>query len=118
MRLYDVQIFIVDWAGFITAIVFISLFIGLIQSEPLYFVQGIFLFKLFISLFLIYRFNKFRKKVIFTELDRKICYMAGVNLILISFADVIQVYTIQIKAYIRTNYYYKQIVSNILAVTK
>ena len=100
MRLYDIQTFIVDWMGFINVIVFILLLLGLIQSEPKYFVQGIFIFKLLISFFLIYRFNRFRKNIKFTDLDRRICFSAGINLLLISFADLVQKYILKIKTYL------------------
>jgi hypothetical protein len=45
------------------------------------------------SLFLIYRFNSYRKnKIQFTDLDRKICFSAGVYIFTFSFIDVIQTY--------------------------
>ena len=96
----SVETFIVDWIGFFTCFIFVLLFLGFLREEPTYFVEFVFAFKVFISAFLIYRFNDFRKNIKFTELDRKFCFLAGVNLLLISFADLIQDFTVGIKAYI------------------
>ena len=92
--------FIIDWIGVITFIMFILLFVGILQKEPTFFVEFVFLFKVCISLFLIYRFNNFRKDIKFTDLDRKVCFAAGVNILLISFADLIQEYTKKFKGYL------------------
>ena len=93
---------IIDWIGFVSFTMFILLFVGLLQKEPTFFVEFVFLFKVGISLFLIYRFHKFRKDIKFTDLDRKVCFAAGVNILLISFADLIQEYTKKIKDYLNT----------------
>ena len=94
--------FIIDWIGVLTFTMFILLFLGILQKEPTFFVEFVFLFKVGISLFLIYRFNKFRKDIKFTDLDRKVCFAAGVNILLISFADLIQEYTKKIKDYLNS----------------
>jgi hypothetical protein len=94
----DAQHFIVDWMGFITFFIFVLLFLGLIQKEPTYFIEATFFFKVFISLYLIIRFNEFRKNIKFTELDRKVCFLAGIYLLLFAFADLIQYYIIKIRA--------------------
>ena len=39
-----------------------------------------------------YRFNKYREKVVFTDLDRKVAYSAGVYILTISFIDIIEHY--------------------------
>jgi hypothetical protein len=97
MSLYSIETLIVEWISIITFIIFALLFIGLIQKEPFYFVEFVFIFKVFISIFLIYRFNDFRKNIKFTDLDRKVCFLAGINLLMISFADLIQEYMGKIK---------------------
>ncbi len=102
MDFTHIEHFIIDWIGVITFIMFILLFVGILQKEPTFFVEFVFLFKVSISLFLIYRFNKFRKDIHFTELDRKVCFAAGINILLISFADLIQEYTKKIKDYTST----------------
>lgn len=50
---------------------------GLSTSAPNYLSTLNFYIKLYVSLFLMYRFNPFRK-VKFTELDRKVTFSAGV----------------------------------------
>ena len=77
--------------------VFILLFLGIIQKEPTYFIETIFIFKLFLALYLIYRFNDFRKNIKFTEVDRKVCFLAGFYLLFLTFADLIQEYIVKIK---------------------
>lgn len=106
MGLYRIETIIVDWIGIFTFLIFALLFIGFLQKEPIYFIEFVFLFKVFISIFLIYRFNDFRN-VKFTELDRKVCFLAGINLLIISFADLIQDYLGRIKSFIKN---YKQVV--------
>jgi len=98
----DAQHFIVDWMGFITFFIFILLFLGLIQKEPTYFVEATFFFKVFISLYLIVRFNDFRKNIKFTELDRKVCFLAGIYLLLFAFADLIQDYISKLKPILKS----------------
>jgi hypothetical protein len=95
--LSEIQHFIIDWMGYITIIIFILLFVGIIQKEPTYFVEIIFIFMIFICLYLMYRFNDFRKNIKFTEIDRKVCFVGGTYLFFLSFADLIQVYTVTIK---------------------
>jgi len=97
----DVKHFIIDWMIYITFIIFILLFLGIIQKEPTYVSQVIFVFKVFISLYLMYRFNDFRKNVKFTELDRKVCFLAGSYLLLFSLADLIHDYSLKIKAFLK-----------------
>ncbi len=101
MNFYRIEHFILDWIGPFTFIMFILLFVGLIQTAPTFFSEFVFIFKVCISCFLIYRFNVFRKDIKFTELDRKVCFVAGVNILLISFADLIQEYAKKIKAYLK-----------------
>lgn len=97
----DAQHFIVDWMGIITFIIFILLFLGFLQKEPTYFVEATFFFKVFISLYLIIRFNDFRKNIKFTELDRKVCFLAGIYLLLFALADLIQDYIGKIKSLLK-----------------
>jgi len=97
----DVKHFIIDWMIYITFIIFILLFLGIIQKEPTYVSQVIFVFKVFISLYLMYRFNDFRKNVKFTELDRKVSFLAGTYLLLFSFADLIHAYSLKIKEFLK-----------------
>jgi hypothetical protein len=96
----NAQHFIVDWMGYITFAIFILLFIGILRTEPAYYVEAVFVFKVFVSLYLIIRFNDFRK-IKFTELDRKVCFLAGIYLLLFALADLLQDYIIKIKAFLK-----------------
>jgi len=57
-------------------IIFISFF-GFSDSAPQYLVNIDYYFRIYICLFLIWRFNPFRTVYKFTDLDRKIAFNAG-----------------------------------------
>lgn len=70
-----------QWVGFdmaiaILYITYIGIYLGIYFVSPEYIVYLRFLIELYVSLFLIYRFNPW-KKTQFTELDKKISYNAG-----------------------------------------
>jgi hypothetical protein len=92
---------IVDSIGYIITFIFILLLLGVLQKEPTYFNEFIFVFKVFLALYLILRFNDFRTNIKFTLLDRKICFYSGIYLLLFAIADLIQEYTIKIKAFLK-----------------
>lgn len=71
-----VNIFII----FSYVIIFISFF-GFSDSAPLYLKSMDYYFRIYICLFLIWRFNPFRKVYKFTDLDRKIAFNAGLFII-------------------------------------
>jgi len=84
-----------EWISKITVVLF---FIGIFQEKPTIFIDFNFVVKVCLALFLIYRFNSYRKyDITFTELDRKVCYSAGMYILFISFADYINQYTDKIK---------------------
>jgi hypothetical protein len=97
----DSQHFIIDWMSWVLFIIFILLFIGILQKEPVYYSNAIFVFKVFIALYLIYRFNDFRTNIKFTILDRKVCFQAGLYLLLFAIADLIQDYSSKIRNFIK-----------------
>jgi len=101
MNMIDAQHFIIDWMGYILFFIFLLLFLGFLQKEPTYFIEATFIFKVFISFYLIYRFNDFRKNIKFTELDRKVCFLAGVYLLLFAIGDLIQDYLTKIKIFLK-----------------
>jgi hypothetical protein len=73
-------IFNIFIAGSWTLIILTS--IGMFNANPLIFDKIAFYMKIYICLFLIWRFNPishylFHKKIIFTSLDRKIAFSAG-----------------------------------------
>jgi hypothetical protein len=57
-------------------IIFISFF-GFSESAPQYLKNLDYYFRIYICLFLIWRFNPFREVYKFTDLDRKIAFNAG-----------------------------------------
>ena len=62
------------------ALIFISFF-GLSDSAPKYLESIDYYVRIYICLFLIWRFNPFRKIDTFTDLDRKIAFSAGLFII-------------------------------------
>jgi hypothetical protein len=92
---------IIDSIGYIISLIFIFLLLGILQKEPTYFTEFMFIFKVFLALYLIIRFNDFRTNIKFSILDRKICFYSGIYLLLFAIADLIQEYTIKIKAFIK-----------------
>jgi|688.fasta_scaffold1600274_1 hypothetical protein len=87
------------WFDFITLLLVFIFIYGLIYTEPIIFGQINFLVKLIIGIYLMYKFNDFNnhKTIVFTVLDKKICFSAGLYLILFSFADMINTYINKIK---------------------
>lgn len=90
---YDNVYFFIEYFGWITKIVLVFFIIGVFTDKPNGFLAINFVIKVFFSLYLIYRFNNYRKqKIQFNDLDRKICYSAGIYIFTFSFVDVIQSY--------------------------
>lgn len=61
-------------------ILYILILFGLSSSAPIYLNDLQYYVKIYVSLFLLYRFNPFRR-VKFTELDRKIVFSSGIFLL-------------------------------------
>lgn len=81
---------------------FIALF-GLSSTAPNYLNELQYWVKIYVSLFLIWRFNWFRK-IKFNELDKKIAFSAGLFLLTTTFIDqMINSYLIKIKQKIENN---------------
>jgi uncharacterized BrkB/YihY/UPF0761 family membrane protein len=79
----DIHMFqdkLVDLFQIVTIILYIVIALGLSTLAPQYLSDLQKYLKIYISLFLIYRFNRFRD-VKFTDLDRKIVFDAGILLI-------------------------------------
>jgi hypothetical protein len=90
---YDNATFFIQYFGWITKLVFILFIIGFLTDKPAGFLAINFATKILFSFFLIYRFNSYRKnKIQFTDLDRKVCYSAGIYIFTFSFVDIIQTY--------------------------
>jgi hypothetical protein len=90
---YDNATAFINYFGYITKLVVVLFIIGFFTNKPSGFLAINFVIKILFSLYLIYRFNSYRKnKIQFTDLDRKICYSAGVYIFTFSFVDIIQTY--------------------------
>jgi len=87
--------------SWITKLTIILFMIGFLQNKPQWFLNFNFIVKLCLGLFLMYRFNSYRKyKIHFTDLDRKVCYSAGLYILLLSFIEYINAYTNEVRSYI------------------
>jgi hypothetical protein len=85
----------------ISQIVFVLFIVGFFSDKPEIFLQINFVIKIVIALFLMYRFNSYRKeKITFTELDRKAIFSIAVYILLFSFFDLVQFYIEQIRGYV------------------
>lgn len=72
-KIYDIVVY-VTWA------LYIAIALGLSANAPQYLDDLQYYVKMYVSLFLIYRFNPFRR-VKFTGLDAKIAFSAGIFLL-------------------------------------
>lgn len=79
-NIHSLQYKLVDLIQLLTIIFYISISLQLSAFAPQYLSYLQFFLKIYVSLFLIYRFNDFRT-VKFTDLDRKIGFNAGIILI-------------------------------------
>ena len=99
--IYDFEynfVVVFSWITKLTVLLFI---IGVFENKPSIYLEFNFIVKVCLALFLVYRFNKYRKyKIEFTELDRKICYSSGMYILIVSFADYLTIYTNTLKAFI------------------
>jgi hypothetical protein len=112
---YNNALFFIHYFEWITQIIVILFVIGVFTNKPAVFLTVNFIVKIFLAMYLIYRFNSYRKdKLVVTDLDRKICYSAGVYILVFSFFDVIQSYVERLRKLIDpyiatiTSYYYNK----------
>ena len=78
-KIYDVQNRAFDIFIFISWILYFAILFGVSINAPSYLDNVDYYAKMYVSLFLLYRFNAFRQ-IKFTELDRKIVFSAGLFL--------------------------------------
>jgi hypothetical protein len=79
ISLYNIQNTIFNYVIFISYFLYFIIAFGFSTSAPQYLEDLQYWVKIYISIFLIYRFNFFRK-IQFTELDRKVAFSAGLFL--------------------------------------
>ena len=100
-HLYDLESKFLTLFGWLTKLTLVLFIFGFIQNKPTWFLEFNFIVKSLLAIFLIYRFNKYRTyKIKFTELDRKVCYSAGVYILLISFVDYVTFFTNTIRHHV------------------
>lgn len=100
-RIYDLEWNFIHVFSFLMKFIVVLFLFGVIQDKPIYFLEINFVIKILISLFLMYRFNKYRTdKIRFTELDRKVTFSAGSYILILSFADLLNGYIEKIRAFI------------------
>jgi hypothetical protein len=68
------------------------LLVGMIQSEPILFKYISFFVKCMVGISLMYKFNDFREKTPFTQLDKKLCFLAGTYIVLFTIGDKLKEY--------------------------
>jgi hypothetical protein len=78
-NIYDVQNRAFDIFIYTSWILYFAILLGVSVNAPSYLDNVDYYAKIYVSLFLLYRFNVFRK-ITFTELDRKIAFSAGLFL--------------------------------------
>ena len=104
VNIHILQDRIFDIVMYITYILYIAIALGLSASAPEYLDELQYYTKLYVSLFLIYRFNPFRR-VKFTGLDAKITFSAGVFLLSTTFFNsILKTYLINIKTFLNNLY--------------
>lgn len=91
INIYQLQLFLYNYVGWFVKLSFILYMTGILTSKPPYIDELNFLLKLCASLFLIYRFSRFRNyRITLTELDRRVASSAGLYIFVLSFADIIR----------------------------
>jgi hypothetical protein len=100
-KLYNFQYYTLKYFSILFKIALVLYITGFLSYKPPFIIELNFLLKIILAIFLIYRFNSHRKKLIhFTELDRKICFSSGLYILLISFADIINIYTEKLRTFL------------------
>lgn len=101
-RIYNFEYNFLIFISLLTKVVIFLFIVGFFQDKPKAYVEFNSIIKIVLGLFLIYRFNKYRKeKITFTELDREVCYSVGIYIIVISFIDVLNEYVDQFREIIK-----------------
>ena len=97
-KLNDIQLNLFMFIIACSYILLISSFFGLSTQAPIYLKTIRYYVQIYICLFLIWRFNPFRKKIKFHDLDRRVAFSAGLfiltttmlNIYLVQFKDAVQ----------------------------
>ena len=83
-------------------IIFALFISGIFQYKPDIVVEMNFFVKYLFAIFLVYRFNPFRKdKIQLTELDKIVCFTLGIYIIILSTLTLIVKHSISLKKYLQ-----------------
>ena len=80
-NLYEVQNTGFTWFLIISYLLYAAALFGVSRNAPMYISTIDYYVKIYVCLFLIYRFNPFRTNIEFTELDRRIVFSSGLFLL-------------------------------------
>jgi hypothetical protein len=102
-NLYEFQNIAFNYVIIISYILYFVIALGLFSNAPHYLQTLQYWIKIYISLFLIYRFNFFQK-VKFSELDRKVAFSAGLFLFSTTiFGQILDLYLQNAKSFIQSH---------------
>ena len=97
--IYNFELAVIKLFSYTSKIVLFLFLVGILNEKPIQIIKINQVLKIVISIFLIYRFNSYRKHAaVFSELDRKVAYSAGWYILTISFIDIISGFTESIRA--------------------
>jgi len=95
--IYNLQYTFVRWFRYITALVVTLYIIGFFAKVPVGYTEVKFIFEFLIALFLLYRFNGYRKNMVLTDLDKEVAFTGGEYLLIVSLVDVLAGYEDKIR---------------------
>jgi hypothetical protein len=116
-HIYNLELTFLKCLTIVTKITFVLFLVGIFNNKPTFILEINSVVKFLLGIFLMYRFNSYRKnKVTFTELDRKICYSVGIYIVLISLGE----YLITITDHVRNKimYFTSPIITPIITFMK
>lgn len=91
--IYNIEYSFVRWFRYLSVVVVILYIVGFFTTAPLGLLEINFVFKFLIALFLLYRFNGYRKNIKLTALDKEAAFLAGEYLLIIALIDILSGYT-------------------------
>lgn len=101
LSLYEFQNTAFNYIIIFSYLLYFIIALGLFSNAPHYLTTLQYWVKIYISLFLIYRFNFFNK-VKFNELDRKVAFSAGLFLLSTTiFGQILDIYLNEAKTFIK-----------------
>lgn len=84
-HLHNAQLIVFDYIIFASYTLYLVAYFGLSVTAPQYLAKLDYFLKLYVSVFLVVRFNPFRDNVPFTRLDKKIVFSAAMLLLTSTF---------------------------------